>query len=278
MKPSIQSNRDGSQSILLGNVILKEKPSRNRSRRREWAFSHEILRLREIEKIIRHRHRNGIPDPTGTDDFETCFAYVRAVAMTPRCQDVVSWCETWAPWAVYQEELVDLVCEERRRKYMLRSDAVAVLLHVTLKERTALGLKTIGACDVSAEDRKALAKEAKRIRDRTRQEQKRKADGRKDRASYEAASISAAKPWEAEGVSRRTWYRHLGTSPSRVEDTTIGDTLVPTASKAQMPPKPPRIHIGQSRAAGLVEGLGDHPPAGLQGAGPHGMCDRRISA
>ncbi len=30
--------------------------------------------------------RNGIPDPAGTDDFDMCFAYVRAVAMTPRCQ------------------------------------------------------------------------------------------------------------------------------------------------------------------------------------------------
>lgn len=278
MKPSILSNRDGSQAILLGNVILKEKPSRKRSRRQEWAFSHEILRLREIEKIIRHRHRNGIPDPAGTDDFEMCFAYVRAVAMTPRCQDVVSWCETWAPWAVYQEALVDLVYEERRRKYMLRSDAVAALLHVTLQERTALGLKTIGACDVSAEDRKALARDAKRLRDRTRQERKRKSEGRKDRASYVAASISAAKPWEAEGVSRRTWYRRLGTSPSRVEEKTIVDTPVPTASQAQMPPRSPRLHMGQVRVAELVAGLGDHPPAGFQGAEPHGMCDERISA
>lgn len=273
MKPSILSNRDGSQAILLGNVILKEKPSRKRSRRQEWAFSHEILRLREIEKIIRHRHRNGIPDPAGTDDFEMCFAYVRAVAMTPRCQDVVSWCETWAPWAVYQEALVDLVYEERRRKYMLRSDAVAALLHVTLQERTALGLKTIGACDVSAKDRKALAKEAKRLRDRTRQEQKRRAAGMIARTSQQAPTITELKPWEAAGVSRATWYRRRETDLSRVDIKTNGDTAV-SFSQASGNAE----HIGQSRAAGLVEGLGDHPPAGLQGAAPHGMCDERISA
>ncbi len=60
--------------------------------------------------------------------------------MTPRCQDVVSWCETWAPGRCIRRAWSTLFYEERRRKYMLRSDAVAALLHVTLQERTALGL------------------------------------------------------------------------------------------------------------------------------------------
>jgi predicted transcriptional regulator len=33
------------------------------------------------------------------------------------------------------------------------------------------------------------------------------------RAEYEANSISRAKPWEAMGLSRRTWYRHGKPTP-----------------------------------------------------------------
>src|SRR5690606_8887235 len=91
--------------------------------------------------------------------------------------------------------------------------------------------KTIGACDVSDAGRAVLAMNAKRERDRQRSEKKRRAQGATVRAEYEAKSLSATKPWEAEGISRRTWYRrNSGTGASRVErDNTIGDGLVPRA-------------------------------------------------
>lgn len=274
LKATTTKSRDGSERLMLGNVIMKEKPARKRARRSDWQHSIELQRLREIEKVIKSRHGAHVPDPAGTDDLETCTAYVRAAAMTPSGQDLRSWCKRWAPWIDPVTVQVIIDGASWRRK-MIGADAVAKLLFVSLEERNALGLKTIGAFDVPKEQRQKLAMETKRERDKNRQAQKRKAEGRKDRASYEAASISAAKPWEAEGVSRRTWYRRLGTSPSRVVDKTIGDTPVPAASQAHMPPTPPRIHMGQVRVAELVAGLGDHPPAGLQGAAPHGIGDRK---
>lgn len=274
MKATTKKSRDGSERFMLGNVIMKEKPARKRARRSDWEHSIELQRLREIEKVIKSRHGAHIPDPEGTDDLDTCTAYVRAAALARSGQPLGNWCARWAPWIdPVSVELIENEAAWRRK--MIGADAVAKLLFVSMEERTALGLKTIGAFDVPKEERQKLAKETKRERDKNRQADKRKAEGRNDRASYEAASISAAKPWEAEGVSRRTWYRRLGTSPSRVEDKTIGDTPVPTASKAQMPPTPPRIHMGQVRVAELVVGLGDHPPAGLQGAAPHGIGDRK---
>jgi len=35
----------------------------------------------------------------------------------------------------------------------------------------------------------------------------RRRQGVVERSSYEAASLEQAKPWEAEGISRRSWYR-----------------------------------------------------------------------
>lgn len=264
----LKTNRDGSEQILIGKVIWKEKPARKRDRRLDWQFSLETLRLREIEAVIRSRHGNGIPDPAGTDDVDSCHAYLRAVAMTPGAQDLVSWSKVWAPWA-NPVDLDEIGSQRERRKRMIGADAVAKLLFVTMDERTALGLKTIGACDRSTEDRKKLARDTKRARDRAAKEKARREQGRVARTSYEAASTSQLKPWEAEGVSRRTWYRRLGTGLSRVEVKGSDDTPV-----SKLVPLPtPHMLNGQSRVAGLSAGLGDHPPAELQEAAPHGISD-----
>ncbi|WP_085043840.1 hypothetical protein [Ensifer aridi] len=269
MMATTKTKRDGSEQVLLGKLILKEKPARKRDRRIDWKFSLETLRLREIEAVIRHRHGNGIPDPEGSDDIETCFAYLRAVAMTPGVQDLRSWAKVWAPWAP-ESDLEEIAGQRGRRKRMLGADPIAKLLFVTIAERTMLGLKTIGACDLPSEARRKLASTGKRSRDRARQEQKRRAEGRIPRTSYEAASLARLRPWEAEGMSRATWYRaQRETGPSRVEVIGKGDTPVSEQTK----PQPVQRIIGQSRVAGLVEGLGDDPPAELQEAGPHGSCD-----
>lgn len=281
MKATYRKKRDGSQQVLLGKVILKEQPVRKREPRFQWKFSLEMMRLREIEAVIRHRHIRGIPDPDGTDDKDFCMAYIYAVAATPRSQSVVDWAKTWAPW-VSGEEILEMVYACRGRKYMLGAEAIAKMLHVTMKERAALCLKTIGACDVSEDERKTVSKHIKRERDRIRQQENRQAKGVVSRQSYEAASAENIKPWEAEGVSRRTWYRRRGTGPSRVDIYRNGDTPVPneeiTFQKQKHRSRTEASNtMYQARAAGLMVGLGDHPPAGLQGAEPHGNSDVNLS-
>lgn len=268
MKATQKTKRDGSAQVMFGNVIWREKPSRKRDRRMEWKFSIEIMRLREIELIIRHRHQRGIPDPAGTDDYDSCVAYIYAVATTPRSQSVVSWCQTWAPW-ISDEELLELVSSVGRRKYMLGADPVARLLHVTSSERDLLGLKTIGACDQSPEDRKQAAKDLKRERDRARQETKRRSAGMQNRQSQQAETLEKTKPWEVEGISRRAWFyrqKKRCTPVSRVEVISIGDCRVQSTHQE---------HKDQARVAGLMSGLGGDPPAGFQGAAPHGSSDKR---
>ncbi|HWU63591.1 MAG TPA: hypothetical protein VN112_16350 [Ensifer sp.] len=273
--------KDGTEQVLLDGVIFREKPSRKRAKRVEWTFSVELQRMREIEKVIRHRHGGPIPDPSGSDDVDLCKAYLKAAAFTPSGQDMAAWANVFAPWA-NPVEVQLLASQGRNREKMLGADAVAKMLFVTLAERTKLGLKTIGACDVSKDDRLKLSKQTKRERDRNRQRDKRAAQGRMDRASYEAASLTKLAPWEEEGISRRTWERRRVASLSRVEVIHRGgDTLASTsAMESALPQYPSETEstgiaaqskkIGQDRVAGLVGGPGDHLPAEVQEAAPHG--------
>lgn len=83
------------------------------------------------------------------------------------------------------------------------ADELAGELGVTISERTRLGFKTIGAIDC---DRKQREERRRTIANLRRAANRRKS-GQKMRAEYFEASLSRMKPWEAEGVSRSTWYR-----------------------------------------------------------------------
>lgn len=54
--------------------------------------------------------------------------------------------------------------------------------------------------------RSEQARQAKRIRDRDRMRVKR-IGKHIPRADYIANALSTTRPWESEGISRRTWYR-----------------------------------------------------------------------
>lgn len=78
------------------------------------------------------------------------------------------------------------------------------MLALTSVERAECRIKTIDALDEPKAERRARQREEKRMRDR---EGKRVTRGRMPREIYEAKALSRSMPWEAEGVSRRTWER-----------------------------------------------------------------------
>jgi hypothetical protein len=232
------------------------------------------MRLREIEKIIMHRHGQVIPDPTGTDDVELCVAYIKAAAFALSGQDMAAWCQRWAPW-VDETFVLLIVAQAATRKLMMPANAVAALLSVSWKERTEIGLTTIGAFDVSASERSALARQRKRERDRERQESKRRADGR----GSHAASLARSKPWEEEGISRASWFRkQRETKKSRAVYNRGGDISV--SHLISLPHMDDGSGFAVSsfttsivdRAAGRW-GSGKNSPAEVQEAEPHGDSD-----
>jgi hypothetical protein len=118
---------------------------------------------------------------------------------------IQNWFELSAPWML-EQELKALIAAVLAKPLRFRADTVAARLQVTEADRRRLRLTTIGAIDRSKAERLADRKQRKRQADRA----SRRAQGAKPRAEYEAASITRARPWDAIGVSRRTWYRRRG--------------------------------------------------------------------
>jgi hypothetical protein len=71
----------------------------------------------------------------------------------------------------------------------------------------------LGACLHAREAVLAMLQGEREGRRKARQRQKRREQGTKPRAEYLAASVQQAKPWEADGVSRATWYRRQRPTP-----------------------------------------------------------------
>ncbi len=88
-------------------------------------------------------------------------------------------------------------------RYRFRTDTVVELLGITGAEMRACGFRHLVSPGI------------RRERHRLDKARRRRELGMVPRQEYEASSASCLKPWEAEGISRRTWYRHRGTSLSR---------------------------------------------------------------
>lgn len=257
----------------IGRCVIAEKVSIKRSIKK---FRLCDLRTFEIEKLIKSRHGKIIPNPIGTDDRDLCMTYVRAIALSGSKQDLSSWCRRWAPW-VAEDEVSNIQQQSKGREHMLSADAVACLLRIPLEERDRLGLRTIGAADVSKEERNRLSRERKRAGDRKRQADKRKSERRKDRASYERESLTQTAPWTLEGISRRTWERRRAAgvaSASRVGQLTEHNTsdrpASPSTASQHLSGFKKKRRRRRSRSFG-VRGLS--PLRSVREAEPHGIGD-----
>lgn len=122
------------------------------------------------------------------------------------------WLDRWMTGLslVSHERLINDVLECPLR---YSADKLAWKFKVTAEQRTRLRLRTIGAIDQTRAERAAAAQ----IRKLERQRARRRANGAKPRAEYEATARERTRPWETEGISRRTWYRRQrGTTTSAI--------------------------------------------------------------
>jgi hypothetical protein len=174
------------------------------------------LRLHDLSILFYSRYgAQRLPDDdSGRDDLKIALNHL---ACLPRPQKAISvWLEAWAPWLTLAEraEIVRPILDAPQR---WKADALAWRLHLTMEQRTMLGITTIGAIDMP----KAQRTKRRKQRDRDRLKAKRKQQGRTPRAEYEAKSLSRAKPWIAEGISRATWYRRRRAETTNPRETTV---------------------------------------------------------
>jgi hypothetical protein len=202
------------------------------------AFDVARKRRTEIGALVRYRHGR-LPN---TDDRSI---YLEAAARhLPPGRDPVFALENWArqvgavlPYGEIQDAI-----DSVRGAPRLRADTQAKELQVTDRERTALRLVTIGSIDVDKRERARRRKARKRIRDRERNARKRAAKGATPRAQWLAGSISRLKPWEAMGISRRTYYRRNGTGVSPTIPALNGRRTCATARVVSRRSEQPVLH------------------------------------
>jgi hypothetical protein len=149
------------------------------------------VRLGDLKLLLRHRYGVTLPDDdAGRDDLELL---LRLNVDKNRVHVI----DLWAPWMESDEADRLLASVKGVRTPSTRELGQRVRL--TNDQRDRLGLRQIAACDVTEEQRIELRKAKRRANARKRR-------GCVPRQVYEAKSISKQKPWEAEGISRRTWY------------------------------------------------------------------------
>jgi hypothetical protein len=175
-------------------------------------FSRPRKRLREIERIISRRHQGRVPDTNDVDAYlepvVNCFRLIagsrdRSVSADGIAKLFGFWCERWAP-DVSNTHVIRLARHERASEpKMLADDVVGKAMRLSYVERLELRITAIGSFDADKVMRKKLAADRRRKRDRLRKAEERVAKG----ATPRAHSHSRTKPWEQDGVSRRTWER-----------------------------------------------------------------------
>jgi hypothetical protein len=159
-------------------------------------------RIGDLNKLFAHRYRARredyiFPDDdAGQEDLKILlhhYALNNPLAM-PRI------IKMRAPWVQDASGLLAQI-DTYPRKW--RSETLGKLLRVTAAEWRALRLRTISPIDMTTEERR----QDSQLRHRERMRIKRRKAGKTPRAEYLARSLSKTKPWEAEGISRRTWER-----------------------------------------------------------------------
>jgi hypothetical protein len=162
------------------------------------------LRTRELNALARLRYPDGKRDYVVPDTPTGRHLAIAIITHRRRPDDKQRWidqfCRERAPWLDPDE--IDFT-----RLRPNKAQHLGDQLMLTAAERSRLGITTIAPCDVTAEQRVALRRERKRERERERRRKLRAAAGCTPREEYEARSKARTRPWEAVGVSKRTWYR-----------------------------------------------------------------------
>jgi hypothetical protein len=187
------------------------------------------LRLGNLRTLFRNRYGAVLPDDdAGREDMRELLL---PVSLGPNADiKMAKMIEVWAPWmdSAEAEKLIEQIARTPLAARKQNAERLGLRQQVTNQERERLRIWTIAAYDMTAQE----LKEQRRARAAARMRRLRQKQGRIRRAVYEAKSKSKIKPWQKQGISRRTWYRkNGGTSPCAVKLTIAANTPVPPSKR-----------------------------------------------
>ena len=165
------------------------------------------LRCGDLMRLYRHRWGALLPDDDSgrADLFEIlCVTSLALKAPEEKLPHVI---ETLAPW-LKPDEAQDMIDHIQSTPLFERTRTARHLgdnMRLLNAEREALRLWTMLPVDMTD---KQLA-EQRKAKSRARRAAKRRQCNLRTRAEYLAELKARPKPWEAAGVSRRTWFRRL---------------------------------------------------------------------
>ena len=191
-------------SALQGRRAEIDRRYGNAKVAKRQAVSMSALRLADLRRVYAARYGRTLPDDdAGRDDVLILVHHLYWAGPAEGAgKRIRAGCEIAAPWMT-SPEVAELHAKVVNRPLRYKADTLAKKLNLTEAERQRLHIRTIGAVDMT----KAERLEARKLRDRQTKRAKRRAQGARSRTEYEAKSISRTKPWEAEGISRKTWYK-----------------------------------------------------------------------
>jgi hypothetical protein len=147
-------------------------------------------------------------DDAGLDDLKLVLFSISLSPKAPRLEIEVS-----APWMSATEagQLIDWILKLPTSERELSRRELGERLRLTNADRERLRAWQPLPVDLSRQELAQQRKAKKRARDRSR----RRRAGVVPRQAYLAKSLTKQKPWEAEGICRRTWERRRAESPCR---------------------------------------------------------------
>jgi hypothetical protein len=155
------------------------------------------IKRSEIVKLARHI---GVADTDDFDRFLKAWIWHHPPAFKKEpVSAVIEAARRMGRPHLSETEADEVIEASRYGKALHKADDLGEYLRLSDEMRTALGIRTIGAHDVSRRQRTLRRKQRRRERERRRRIER--------GARPQALSLSRTKPWEGEGISRRTWYR-----------------------------------------------------------------------
>ena len=190
------------------------------------------LRFGDLLRLFRHRWGYILPDDdAGRGDLWLLVTNCSLAAAEPE-KKMAHVIEVWAPWmspderAAYVQHVWGLDLYQR----IQTAGELGQQLGLTNATREALKLWRFLPID-KTEDELAEHRAAKR---RAKATTRRRAKGVRSREDYLASLPSRQRPWEAEGISRRTWERRRSKRVASPLPTIVSSTSSPLATQRKV--------------------------------------------